>query len=233
MMLDVVFENEAFVICDKPYGVLSVPERNAESQRAVLGLEIQRARGIQIFPVHRLDYVVSGLTLYAKTADAHRAANAWFERHRMRKTYRAWTHPQNFDHVPAHVSNVRRTIDLAVGQHFEWRGRIKRGKRRAFIAPDGQPSVTLATYLGRAPETQFLAWDVEPATGRPHQLRLDLSRHGFPIVGDQLYGSTAGFGMDRIALRSYRLSFADIGADERWALPETVEIDASPLRPIP
>ncbi len=230
----VVFENEHFIVCDKPCGVLSVPERNADTARAVLGLEIQSARGIQIFPVHRLDYVVSGLVLYAKNRDAHRAANAWFEQHRVRKTYRAWTHPQSFAHIPEHVANPRRALDLVAGGTLEWRGRIKRGKRRAYEAPDGQPSVTRATYLGSAPQRDFLAWDLEPETGRPHQLRLDLSRHGYPIVGDQLYGSTFDFGPDRIALRSYRLSFTEIGADERSGLPDTLEIAASPnLSPAP
>jgi tRNA pseudouridine32 synthase/23S rRNA pseudouridine746 synthase len=228
----VVFENDHFIVCDKPCGVLTVPERSAESGRRVLGLELQNERGIQIYPVHRLDYVVSGLVLFAMNAEAHRVANGWFEQHQVRKTYRAWTHTQDFSHIPAQVATPRKAITLTVRQAFEWRGRIKRGKRRAFESPDGQPSITHATYLGRVEATDYLAWDLEPITGRPHQLRLDLSRHGFPIVGDGLYGSPVDLGPNRIALRAYRLSFAQIGAEGRLGLPDQIETDALPVRSI-
>ncbi len=226
--LEVVFENDHFIVCDKPCGVLTVPERSADSGRRVLGLELQEARGIQIFPVHRLDFVVSGLVLFAKDAEAHKVANGWFEQHLVRKTYRAWTHAQDFSHIPANVAAPRKPITLTAGQTFEWRGRIKRGKRRAFEAPDGQPSITHATFLGKVASKHYLEWDLEPITGRPHQLRLDLSRHGFPIVGDALYGSATRLAPDHIALRAYRMSFAQINAEDRFELPDTVQINANP-----
>lgn len=227
--INVVFENEHFIICDKPCGVLTVPERSAGSGRRVLGLELQSDRGIQIYPVHRLDFVVSGLVIFATNADAHRTANAWFEQRLVRKTYRAWTHAQDFAHIPPQIATPRKAIPPEPGQSLEWRGRIKRGKRRAFESPDGQPSVTLATYLGKVASTDYLAWDLEPITGRPHQLRLDLSRHGLPIVGDALYGSGVDLGADRIALRAYRLSLVQVDTDGRLGLPEQIVVDATPV----
>jgi tRNA pseudouridine32 synthase/23S rRNA pseudouridine746 synthase len=156
--------------------------------------------------------------------DAHRTANAWFEQRRVHKTYRAWTQPQSYAHVPANVANPRRAIVLHEGERFEWHGRIQRGKRRAFESPRGQPSHTIAVFLGRHLHRHFLQWDLEPVTGRPHQLRLDLSRHGFPIVGDILYGSAVDFGADRIALMAYRLDFSGIAESERLGLPARIEI---------
>jgi tRNA pseudouridine32 synthase/23S rRNA pseudouridine746 synthase len=180
--------------------------------------------GVQIFPVHRLDFVVSGLVLFAKTAEAHRVANGWFEQHRVQKTYRAWTQQQSFAHIPADVPNPRRAIALHEGDRFDWHGRIQRGKRRAFESPRGQPSHTIAVYLGPHPHNRFLQWDLQAVTGRPHQLRFDLSRHGFPIVGDALYGSNVEFGVDRIALLAYRLDFSAITEGDRFGLPERIEI---------
>ena len=59
-----LFQNEHFVIMDKPAMVLTVPDRH-QSDRPCLGLELQKELKTQIFPVHRLDYEVSGLVLFA------------------------------------------------------------------------------------------------------------------------------------------------------------------------
>lgn len=225
-MTTLLFHNEHFLIAVKPAGVLTVPDRGGvDSARPVLGLQLQDELGVRLFPVHRLDLPVAGLVLFALNAAAHKIANTWFEDRIVHKTYRAWTHAQNFGHIPAHVSNPRHAIPLTSGMELEWHGKIDRNKRRAFASPRGKPSLTLARYLGRHPVHGHLMWDVQPVTGRPHQLRFDLSRHGFPIIGDALYGSTQDFGPERIALRAFRLDFSTIVETQRLGLPATVQID--------
>ena len=225
-MTTLLFHNEHFLIALKPAGVLTVPDRGGvDSAHPVLGLLLQDELGVRLFPVHRLDLPVAGLVLFALNAEAHKIANTWFEERRVHKTYRAWTHPQSFAHIPAHVGNSRHVIALSNGMQFEWYGKIDRNKRRVFESPRGKPSLTLAQYLGRHPTHGHLVWDVEPVTGRPHQLRLDLSRHGFAIVGDALYGSTTNFGPERIALKAFRLDFSAIVETERLGLPERAQID--------
>lgn len=229
MTIQTLFENTDFVVVLKPAGTLTVPDRGVTGQeRRVLGRELQTERGAQIFPVHRLDFVAEGLVLFAKTPVAHTQANLWFESRAIHKTYRAWTQAQSFAHIPAEVSNPRHPITLHAGQRFEWRCRIKRGKRRAFESPHGDPAITLATFLGKHPQRGVLQWDLEPVTGRPHQLRFELSRHGFPIIGDALYGSTVTTEPDRIALRAWRLDFSAIPLAERFGLPDHIQIDAEP-----
>lgn len=223
-MTRVIFENDRFIIAHKPAGILTVPDRaGTSSARRVLGLELQDERGLQIFPVHRLDFTVEGLVLFAKDAAAHQAANTWLEHKLVQKTYRAWTTPQSFVHIPEDVRNARVALTLLEGKRFEWRCKIQRGKRRAFESPRGQPSITRATYLGKHAQ-DFLQWDLEPVSGRAHQLRFELSRHGFPIVGDALYGSLMEFGTERIALKAYRLDFSALPESERLELPAHVEI---------
>ena len=225
-MTTLFFHNEHFLIAFKPAGVLTVPDRGGvDSAHPVLGLQWQEELGVRLFPVHRLDLPVAGLVLFALNAEAHKKANTWFEERQVHKTYRAWTQPQGFTHIPAHVGNPRHVITLTNDMEFEWRGKIDRNKRRAFEGPRGKPSLTLARYLGRHPTHGHLVWDVEPVTGRPHQLRVDLSRHGFPIVGDALYGSKLDFGLDGIALKAFQLKFNAISQSERLGLPESVQID--------
>lgn len=223
-MIIKIFENENFVVCNKPSGVLSTPSRfEAQDLRPCLGTELQKALGLQIFPVHRLDFEVSGLVIYAKNAEAHRKANGWFENRQVDKTYRALTQQQNFEHWPTEVENPRWPIDLETKPHFEWKGRLLKGKRRAYSSPHGKATLTVADYQG-LDSSGYLLWDLHPVTGRSHQLRFDLSRHGFPIVGDQLYGSKIKLKDQRIALCSYRVNFAEAPGAEQLGLPSIVEI---------
>lgn len=222
-MIRVIFENSHFVICDKESGVLSTPSRFEESdERPCLGTELQEQLKTQIFPIHRLDFEVSGLVMYAKNAQAHREANGWFEHKQVQKTYRAITTSQDYSHIPSSVPNPRLPISLELNAHFEWKSQLLRGKRRAYESPQGKPSLTLAQYVGVRPDG-YLTWDLQPVTGRSHQLRFDLSRHGFPIVGDKLYGSQVEWGVDSIALRSYRIDFSKAAKAGTYGLPLVVE----------
>lgn len=226
-MIEIVFENSNFVVCDKPSGVLSTPSRyeNIDS-RMCLGLMLQKELNIQIYPVHRLDFEVSGLVMYAKNPEAHRAANAWFETKQVLKTYRALTTGPDFSHIPANVPNPRQILQLQPGDTFEWKSHLLRGKRRAYESPQGKPSLTRAVYLGD-PESGRQSWDLEPVTGRSHQLRFDLSRHGFPIVGDKLYGSKILWASnDSIALRAYKIDFSLATGADALGLPAKIHVQA-------
>lgn len=223
-----IFENEHFVFCDKPCGVLTTPSRfEAEDSRRCLGTELQAELKQQIFPVHRLDFEVSGVVMFAKHAEAHRQANAWFEKRQVQKTYRAWTSAPDFSHIPVTVKNERVILQLKEMQIFEWRSQIFRGKKRSFESPQGKPSLTRATYLGA--ENDILLWDLQPVTGRPHQLRFELSRHGCPIAGDRLYGSGLRWSESGIALRSYRMDFSLSPQAVVLGLPAVLEVDPQPI----
>ena len=91
-MIKVIFENNFGVVVLKPSGYLSVPSRlGAHEKRPILGLELRDQLKTEIFPVHRLDFEVSGVMLFAKDKEFHREANTWFEKALVHKTYRAIT----------------------------------------------------------------------------------------------------------------------------------------------
>lgn len=208
-IVNVIFENHDFIACDKPAGVLSVPDRH-KSDRPCLGLELQKQKNIQIFPVHRLDFEVSGLILFAKNARGHKASQDWFAKKLLQKKYKALTLKQDFSHWPENVKAAREKLELKPGSEFLWKMKIMRGKRRSFESEHGDPSETKAIYQGE--RGQHLEWDMYPITGRSHQLRLELSRHGFPIVGDELYGSKikltdAVWPFGGVALRAVEITF--------------------------
>ena len=172
-----LYSNERFVVPDKPAGWLSVPSRmGAADTRPCVGKILEETLKVRLWPVHRLDLEVTGILLFAKDAEAHRLANYWFENRLVGKTYEAISSGD-----PAEGSE----------QTFIWRSNLLRGKKRAYESPHGKPSETAARVqrIVNIADGPAILWHLEPHTGRPHQLRYELSRHGYPILGDRLYGS--------------------------------------------
>lgn len=201
------FENENLVIAIKPAGTLSVPSRLGEKEeRPVLGKILETQLNCRLFPVHRLDFEVSGLIIFAKNQKTHQILNQAFEHKKIKKTYLAQT----------------TGVAPEKGAKFEWKAKILRGKKRAYESPVGKPSLTFAEYLGKKDE--YLSWKLEPVTGRSHQLRFDLARHGYPIVGDTLYGSTVKLDHHVIELRAVSIEMPEdlakvLGTESRITSP--------------
>lgn len=206
-LINVVFRNEFFIIVDKPSCVLSVPSRLGKNEtRLCLGTSLQNELGRQIYPCHRLDYEVSGLLLFALDKLAHKIASRWFEEGEIQKKYSAWCTGV----APAFSSEL-------------WHSFLLRGKKRAYEGPHGKESITKVKYLGLS-EHSYLCFELEPVTGRSHQLRYELFKHGFPIVGDELYGSSEKFD-DKIALRSFEIDFSNCSEREQFNLPRQIELE--------
>ncbi len=202
---------------DKPHGTLSVPSRLGENdERLCVGTSLQKELKKQIWPVHRLDFEVSGLLMFAKNSKAHSVASSWFEHADVQKTYLAYT------------EGVAEESWQEGETSFLWDSLLVRGKKRSFEAPYGKPAITRALYAGRAPgfSTFFLKWLVFPKTGRSHQIRFEMSKHGFPILGDSLYGSKDSFlPGPSMALRSIGLNFENCKGREGFAsLPEKIAL---------
>lgn len=194
---------------DKPAGWLTTPARHDSDERKCLGVELQKHLKRQIYPVHRLDFEVSGVVLWALNADAHRTAQAWFETSKIKKIYQAISNKGEFPF----------TVEWR-----EWHSKIAKGKRRAFEAPHGKPSITRARILDE--QNGFWKWELMPVTGRPHQLRFEMAKHGVPILGDKLYNPKDDYPYpaQAIALRAVELDFEEIPENEKMGLPDEMKV---------
>lgn len=222
-----LFQNENWIVVEKPAGVLTVPSRYQEKDhRKVLGLQLQKEIGRQIFPVHRLDFEVSGITLWALNAKTHQMSQSWFEHRKIHKFYRALSVQQSFTHWPSHLKKADKPFAPSNRERQLWKCKISKGKRRSFESDHGLHSVTEAQVVDFNSQTQILHWDLQPLTGRSHQLRFEMSRHGFPILGDQLYGSTWPVqDQNTIALKAFKLDLSLISEKERSGLPMILQVD--------
>lgn len=231
-MIQVVLLNNFFIVCDKPAEVLSVPSRDRADKRPCLGTALQEKHKRQIFPVHRLDYEVSGLIMYAFDANAHRVAQSWFEKKIIKKKYSAVTSNQDFLHWPENVKTDRRPIDVVAGKEFYWKTQILKGKKRSFESEHGEWAETKAVI--QKIENDLIYWILYPITGKSHQLRLELSRHGFPILGDLLYGSRVKNTQSGILLRAIEMDLSQVKASElvKFDLPKAINLPESCLNVI-
>ncbi len=169
--IPVLFENEDLFAVDKPEGLAAIPERNPQniSLLKILGERLGR----KLWVVHRLDKQVSGVIVFAKTAEAHRYLNRMFEQRRVHKTYLALVHGR---------------IDAEGGMITAALRRFGSG-RMGEDAAGGKACRTDYAVAARLPDYTLLR--VTPLTGRKHQIRAHLFGAGHPIVGDPLYGEKA------------------------------------------
>jgi len=191
----VIFHNENLVVVDKPSGTLSVYSRQGKNDvRPCLSSLLEEQLNIRIFPIHRIDFEVSGLLVYAKNSPTQKAWSTLFEKHEIQKKYEAMT---EFSDKPPELL-----------QEQSWISHLVRGKKRTYEAAFGQWSKTLATpqKIISIGSGKKVFWHLSPVTGRSHQLRYHLFSKGFPIVGDALYGAKSTFKENAIALRAVSLN---------------------------
>lgn len=167
--MDIVHLDDELIVVNKPAGLLSVPGRS-EPDCAAARVQAQYPEALI---VHRLDMATSGLLLFARGADAQRTLSADFAERRVRKRYVAI--------VEGSVeAEDWQTIDLPL--IADWPNRPKQKVDTEF----GKPSLT--RYRSISTQDDQTRLELEPVTGRSHQLRVHLMSIGHMIVGDMLYG---------------------------------------------
>ena len=173
-----IHEDEHLLVLEKPSGLLSVPGRGPDKQDCL------SARVQAVYPealvVHRLDQDTSGLLIMARGIEAQRRLSKLFETRQVKKRYLAVVSGQPLQtqaHVEADAQGWR-TIDGAI--LLDW-------ERRPIhiIHPDGKASRSRWRAV-QSSDTATLV-ELEPVTGRTHQLRVHLQSVGHPMLGDSLY----------------------------------------------
>jgi tRNA pseudouridine32 synthase/23S rRNA pseudouridine746 synthase len=163
--------DEALIVVRKPAGLLSVPGRGPERADCVSARVQRRLPDARI--VHRLDMATSGLLLMARGAEAQRLLSAAFAERRVAKRYTAVVAGQ----ISADCGEVNLPLVC------DWPNR----PRQMVDHARGKPALTRWQVLSRQPGDDTTRVELEPVTGRSHQLRVHLQSIGHPIVGDELY----------------------------------------------
>jgi 23S rRNA pseudouridine1911/1915/1917 synthase len=191
----VVYEDRDLLVVDKPAGLTVHPapgHPRGTLVNALLKMEPGLAAlGDAVRPgiVHRLDKDTSGLLVVAKTEAARAEIARQLKAHEVRKTYLALV-----EGVPEPSEGV---IEAPVGRH------PKNRKKMAVVA-GGREAET--KYRLREAIGLVALLEVEPVTGRTHQIRVHLAAIGHPVVGDAVYGKRSPL-VGRQFLHAWRLAF--------------------------
>jgi tRNA pseudouridine32 synthase/23S rRNA pseudouridine746 synthase len=190
--LRVIHADDTLLVVGKPAGLLAVPGRGADKQDCL----VSRIQAIhpEALIVHRLDQATSGLMLLARSPLAQRQLGALFESRQMRKRYVAV--------VQGHPADEQGVMDWPL--MADWPNR----PMQKVDLLQGKPAVTRWRVLSRGEPGQRTRLELEPETGRTHQLRIHLKTWGHPITGDTLYGlADTGAACDRLLLHAWTLAF--------------------------
>ncbi len=190
-MLEIAHVDEACIVCVKASGLLSVPGR---SEPDCLSARVQ-ARFADALVVHRLDMATSGLMLFARGVAAQRQLSRAFAEREVEKRYVAVVH----GHIEAASG------EIALPLMADWPSR----PMQKVDAEHGKPSLTRYRVLSHDAAADTTRVELQPVTGRAHQLRVHLLALGHAIVGDALYAPAEVHAQsDRLLLHAAFLRFA-------------------------
>lgn len=195
--LVVLYEDNHCLAVFKPAGMLTMGDRTGDVTlvdlaRQYLKEKYRKPGNVFLGVVHRLDRPVSGVVLFARTSKAAARLSKQFREGTVQKIYRAW------------VAGVPRELS---GEFIDYVAKDARTNmvRRVEAGETGaqRASLKYRTLDRRGGQTLV---EIRPATGRPHQIRVQLAAHGLPIIGDAKYGDRA-HPAESIRLHAAKLRF--------------------------
>ena len=185
MKLDIVYQTDDFIIIYKPCG-LSVHKDQSEIGLTTL---VAKQLGVpQVWLVHRLDKVTSGLLILALNAESAAEFFRLFSEHHIQKTYLALS-----NHKP------KKKQGLIMGD-------MQKARNGAWKLCQSKENPAITRFESVSCEPNLRLFILKPQTGKTHQLRVAMKSLGSPILGDTLYGKNTE-NIDRTYLHAARLQF--------------------------
>jgi len=193
--LEILYEDNHCLAVVKPPGVLSTHFQGGEEPidmavKRYIKEKYQKPGDVFLGVVHRLDKVVSGVLIFARTSKAAARLSEQFREGTVEKIY--W-------------AIVEGEVATDAGSLEDW---LLKTEKRVEIVPPQLPGAKQALlHFQKRNIHNGLTWlEIRPQTGRTHQLRVQLAHHGHPIYGDAKYGSIHTFG-PAIGLHARSLTF--------------------------
>lgn len=185
MKLDIIYQTDDFIIIYKPCG-LSVHKDQSEIGLTTL---LAEQLGIpQVWLVHRLDKVTSGLLILALNAESTAEFFRLFSEHHIQKTYLALSNQK-----------PKKKQGLIVGD-------MQKARNGAWKLCQSKENPAITRFESVSCEPNLRLFILKPQTGKTHQLRVAMKSLGSPILGDTLYGKNTE-NIDRTYLHAARLQF--------------------------
>ena len=196
--ISILYQDTDIIVVDKPAGLTVHPApghpRGTLVNALLSAAPELRDVGEALRPgiVHRLDKDTSGLIVVAKNGRAQQALQSMLKEREVKKTY---------------VALVRGVPEPNEGLIEAPIGRNPKNRKKMAVVAGGRQSSTKYRVVEVIGDGRYALLEVEPVTGRTHQIRVHLSALGHPIVGDATYGGRSDL-LNRQFLHAAKLSFA-------------------------
>ena len=218
--IQVIYEDNHLIAVNKPAGVLVHGDETgdftlADAVKGYIKDRYDKPGDVFLGVIHRLDRPVSGVVLFARTSKGLSRMNKLFQDRKVSKQYLAIVNKK-----PEPLEG--KLTNFLVKDSKKNVARVHKSERKG-----GKKSIT--EYKLKAGLNGYFLLEVNPITGRPHQIRIQLSNHGCPIVGDLKYGYSRPTQNRSICLHCNSLSFehpikkvavtieADMPTKEYWS----------------
>lgn len=196
MNVNVLFEDNHLLILDKPAGLPTQPSLEHEDALEIrakdyLKEKYQKKGSVFLSAVHRLDKEVAGIVIFAKTSKALSRMNELIREKKLEKIYHA--------RVQGHLKiKQQRLCDFLVKK-----------SHHAIVSckEDPEAKESILTYKVVKEEKNQSLLEIQLESGRYHQIRVQLSHLGHPVLGDTRYGSTTIYPDSHIDLKHVRVVF--------------------------
>lgn len=172
--IGILFEDEYLLFVNKPSGIASIPERNGERSKSLVG-KLEETLGA-LWIVHRIDKQTSGVICFAKTEETHKALNELFQNRKVEKEYLAI--------VKGSMLEQEGMIDEALAPNPARPGTMK-------VFAKGKEALT--TFIVEENFRHAACLCVKIHTGRMHQIRVHLKHIGHPLLVDEIYANSKSF----------------------------------------
>ncbi len=186
MQIEVLYENSAFAVVDKPAGL----NFHSEEEAGLVVLTKELLQLEELYPLHRLDKMTSGLVLFGKTKEAAQCFGKMFEAREVEKYYLA--------------------ISLRKPKKKQgWvKGDMQSARRGDWMLLTTRNNLAVTQFHSTALREGERGFLVKPHTGKTHQIRVALKSLGSPIAGDLRYArSEEAKKEERGYLHAYALRF--------------------------
>ncbi|WP_257305484.1 RluA family pseudouridine synthase [Geothrix campi] len=220
---ETLWEDNHLLFVFKPAGLLTVPaEQGGEPSLAEAITESYRRRGFKrfnLYIVHRLDRFTSGVLVFAKTPEALHGLKKHFELHRLQRVYFAvlvGELPENSGTLAGHLIEHAKSLKMSVATPRKGPGGGKR------MPAGAKEAVTHYRVIERLPGHTVV--EVRLETGRRNQIRVQFADRGYPLLGDQVYGTESPL-LDRQALHAELLGFKHPVTEEQVTVTAPMPAD--------
>ena len=198
MALDVLYEDNHLIVVNKRSGELVQGDKTGDKPisddvKAYIKKKYNKPGDVFLGTIHRLDRPTSGVVIFARTSKALSRMNALFQKKEVRKTY--WAVVES---APKSTSGVLENYLLK-----------NEKQNKSYVVEKGRSGAKMAEldYRQIAASDKYFLLEIDPKTGRHHQIRVQLSQMGSIIKGDLKYGAKRSNKDGSICLHARKVSF--------------------------